>query len=322
MRALFWARNPLHGRFKLNEKIFRDTRTQIGILKSRGVTIKNKRFAKQLIKNINYYNLINGYKEPFLQAGTAYELYKPGTTLNEIYALYEFDRRLRIVTLEYILEIEKQIKSLIAYCFSEKHGHRNYLKLENFDTQGAKKYGQVCTLLSSLYKKIASNIDKDLSILHYASSKNHIPLWVLVNSISMGDISKFYSNMLQQERDDVSRRMKWGVRSHQLASALFFLSTIRNRCAHDERLYSYLSYANLCRNKYLSYFHITTNTNNYFSVMVAFKMLLSDKRYVSYHNQFEKLIDELSSKLTTISVSKIRNIMGLPNNWKHLKALH
>ena len=51
----------------MEEKVFRDTRIQIGILKSRGVIIKNKRLAKQLIRNVNYYNLINGYKEPFLQ---------------------------------------------------------------------------------------------------------------------------------------------------------------------------------------------------------------------------------------------------------------
>lgn len=306
----------------MTEKLFRDTRIQIGLLKSRGVVIKNRRFAKQTIRNVNYYNLINGYKEPFLQTGTTCEKYIAGTTFDEIYALYEFDRRLRILTLEYILEIEKQAKAIIAYCFSESHGHKNYLKLENFDTQGIIKYGQVCDLLSSLYKKISLNKNKDLSISHYVSGKNYIPLWVLVNSISMGDISKFYSNMLQRERENVARRMKWGVKEHQLASGLFFLSTIRNRCAHDERLYSYLSYANLCNNRYFKYFHITTNTNNYFSVMVCFKMLLSNKRYITYQNQFDDLMNKLSSELKTIPFSKIRSIMGLPNNWRHLSSLN
>ena len=305
----------------MDEKIFRDTRMQIGILKSRGVIIKNKRIAKQLIRNTNYYNLINGYKEPFLQPNTSYEKYFPGTTFEEIYALYEFDRKLRIITLEYILEIEKQVKSLIACCFSKVHGNKNYLKLENFDTLDQKKYGQVCNLLSSLYKKISLNIDKDLSVSHYVSGKNYIPLWVLVNTLSMGDISKFYSNMVQRERNDVARRLKWGVKEHQLASCLFFLSTIRNRCAHDERLYSYLSYVNLCNNKYFHYFHKTSNTNSYFAVMVAFKMLLSTQRYQTYHKQIESLFNELSSQLSTISIKKIRGKMGIPDNWRRLKTL-
>ena len=305
----------------MSEKIFRDTRIQIGILKSRGVIIKRPKWAKQIIRTVNYYNLINGYKEPFLQIGTTYEKYITGTTLEEIYALYEFDRKLRIITLEYILEIEKQVKSLIAYCFSKVHGHKNYLNLENFDTQGIKKYNQVCDLLSSLYKKISLNIDKDLSVSHYVNGKNYLPLWVLVNTLSMGDNSKFYSNMKQQERNDVARRLKWGVRDHQLASCLFFLSTIRNRCAHDERLYSYLSYIDLCNNKYFRYFHRISDTNNYFGVMVAFKMILTDKRYQAYHQQMEHLFSELDSHLSTISVKKIRGIMGIPNNWKRLKTL-
>lgn len=307
----------------VSEKVFRETRTQIGILKSRGVIIKNKKWAKQTIRSTNYYNLINGYKEPFLQKGTNYEKYLFGTTLEEIHALYEFDRKLRIITIEYILEIEKQAKSLIAFSFSKEHGHKNYLKPENFDTQGAKKQKQVSDLLSDLYRKIEYNKNRDLSISHYVHRKKYIPLWVLVNSISMGDISKFYSNMLQKDREDVARRMKWGLRENQLVSCLFFLCTFRNRCAHDERLYSYLSYASLSDNMYFRYFHINSkNTNNYFAVTIAFKMLLSKNRYNEYIERIEDLFDELSKDLSTIPIKKIKKIMGIPTNWRSLKKLN
>lgn len=265
--------------------------------------------------------MINGYKQPFLQQNVSGEKYIAGTTLEEIYALYEFDRKLRIVTLEYILEIEKQVKALVAYCFSKIHGHKNYLKIENFDTIGADKYNQVCILLSNLYKKISLNCNKDLSVSHYVREKSYLPLWVLVNALSMGDISKFYSNMIQQEREDVARRLKWGVRENKLASCLFFLASIRNRCAHDERLYSYLSYVNLCNNRYLSYFGTNLRKNDYFAVMVALKMLLPDSRYQIYHRQIEGLFDELTSNLSTITVKKIQRIMGMPNNWKRLKKI-
>ena len=67
------------------EKVFRDTRIQIGILRSRGVVIKNPKRAKDIIRRTNYYNLINGYKDPFLQAKTPHEKYLPGTTIDEIY---------------------------------------------------------------------------------------------------------------------------------------------------------------------------------------------------------------------------------------------
>lgn len=304
----------------MSEKIFRDTRTQIGILKSRGLTIKNKKFAKQIIRRVNYYNLINGYKDPFLQAGTVYEKYISGSTINEIYALYEFDRKLRIITLEYILKIEKEIKSLISYSFSKSYGHKNYLKLENFDSTGTKKYDCVCSLLSHLYKTISRNINNDLSITHYISGKNYVPLWVLMNSLSFGETSKFYTNMHQKERDNVAKHFKWGVRENELGNCLAFLTTIRNHCAHDERLYSYLSTTNLSNNKYFKYFR-TTATNNYFAVMITFKLLMSDMDYKEYHQNLELIINELSSQLKSIPLKKIRRIMGLPTNWRRLQDL-
>lgn len=307
-------------RDNLSEKIFRDTRTQIGILKSRGLTIKNKKFAKQIIRRVNYYNLINGYKDPFLQLGTPYEKYISRSSINEIYALYEFDRKLRIITLEYILKIEKEVKSLISYSFSRSYGHKNYLKLENFDSAGTKKYDCVCSLLSHLYKTISRNINNDPSITHYVSGKNYVPLWVLMNSLSFGETSKFYTNMHQKERDDVAKHFKWGVRENELGNCLAFLTTIRNHCAHDERLYSYLSTTNLSNNKYFKYFR-TAATNNYFAVMVTFKLLLSDIEYKEYHKKIEVIINELSSQLKSIPLKKIRGIMGLPANWRKLQNL-
>lgn len=304
----------------MSEKIFRDTRIQISLLESRGIIIKNKRYAKQVIRNTNYYNLINGYKLPFIMTSTPCDKYLNGTTFEEIYSLYEFDRKLRIITLEYILEVEKQAKALISYCFSKEHGHKDYLKYENFESMGLKKYKQVSDILCAFYKKISSNIDKDHSVTHYVNGKNYIPLWVLVNTISMGEISKFYSNMHQRNREDVARRMKWGVRENQLSSCLFFLSSIRNRCAHDELLYSYQSYVKLCNNNFQGYFKIK-HTNNYFSVLIAFKILLSKNRYDSYHDQIECLFNELDNKLHTINVKKIQNIMGFPHNWKGLRFL-
>lgn len=91
-------------------------------------------------------------------------------------------------------------------------------------------------------------------------------------------MSKFYTNMHQKERSTVAKYFKWGIKENELGNSLAFLTTIRNRCAHDERLYSYLSTTNLSNNKYFKYFHITA-TNNYFAVMIAFKLLLSSVMY-------------------------------------------
>lgn len=301
------------------EKCFRDTRIQIGILRCRGMIIKNKSFAKRVIRETNYYNLINGYKTQFILQTTPNERYLPGTRFEELYALYEFDRKLRIITLEEILKIEKRVKTLVAYCFSDNHGHRDYLRFENFDIQGADKFLQVSKLLSDLYKKIDIN-KKDAAVSHYVNGKNYVPLWVLVNAISMGDISKFYSNMLPAERASVAKRMKWGVREQELSNILFYLSSVRNRCAHDELLYCYHSHVKMFQNRFYKYF-LTAKKDGYFSTVVAFKFLLTAREYSEYQNKLDILFEELKSQLTTISIKKIRDIMDMPSNWKKIEML-
>ena len=217
--------------------------------------IKNKSFAKRILLDTNYYNLINAYKAPFLDCSVSVERFLPNTSFEEIYFLSEFDRKLRILTLEYILKIEKSIKAKISYCFSREHGHRDYLVYSNFECNSSAKFKQTSKLLNSLYGKIYSNIDKEDSISHYVSGKCYLPLWVLVNTLSFGDISKFYSNMKNKEQNDVAKRMKYGIRPQELSACLTFLSSIRNRCAHDELLYNYLSYSSLNNNNYFKYFH-------------------------------------------------------------------
>lgn len=124
----------------MSEKVFKTYDEMISLLASRGVDISTpelKSYAKKRLQHEGYYNLINGYKALFLlpqNSPADDDKFKLGTTINEIYALYNFDRRLRNVFLKYVLLIETNIKSLISYTFSEKYGHSNYLIYSNFDT--------------------------------------------------------------------------------------------------------------------------------------------------------------------------------------------
>lgn len=305
----------------MSEKIFRDTRTQIGILRSRGVVIKSTRRAKDIIRRTNYYNLINGYKDPFLQTKTPNEKYRPGTTIEEIYALYDFDRKLRILTLEYILEIEKHVKSVVSYCFSKEYGHKNYLDSVNFDTSTYNKKKYVDIMINDLNEKIAKNRDKEPSVSHYVDGKHYLPMWVLVNTISIGDISKFYSNMLQKDRDKAAKRIKYGIRENQLRIYLYFLSTMRNRCAHDQRLFSYLSYVTLKNDNFPPKFKISKIKSNYFALMVILKILLPNNRYSNFQDCLEILLKQLGNQLKVIPIEVIQNMMGMSKDWIRLKDL-
>jgi len=67
------------------------------------------------------------------------ELYKAGTTFDEAYALYEFDREVHHIYLKYLLKVENSFKTVLAHEFSHLYGHDNYLKLENFHKNHSKQ---------------------------------------------------------------------------------------------------------------------------------------------------------------------------------------
>mgnify|MGYP005879518533 FL=1 len=78
--------------------------------------ISDHDYAIKLLKEHSYFALISGYKGPFKQKNGTYKIH---VSIQDIYALYLFDDALRALFLQYILKIEKHMKSLISYSFCE-----------------------------------------------------------------------------------------------------------------------------------------------------------------------------------------------------------
>lgn len=80
-------------------KPFKTHRQQLSILRSRGLNIKDGSKAMRILERENYYSLINGYKDLFLLKDSNNKVIEPeryitGTSFDEIYNLYCFDRDL------------------------------------------------------------------------------------------------------------------------------------------------------------------------------------------------------------------------------------
>lgn len=73
-------------------------------------------------------------------------------------------------------------------------------------------------------------------ISHYMLEYGYVPLWVLVNALTLGSISKFYSYLSQKDQNDIGRRFL--LKPDEMNSVLQVLTIFRNACAHDERLYN------------------------------------------------------------------------------------
>lgn len=316
----------LWGGNALSDKIFKTHDELISLLISRGVDISTgeaKRFAKTRLQHEGYYNLINGYKKLFL-INQQSDAYKPGTTVNEIYALFVFDQRLREIFLRYILEVERNIKCLIAYEFPQKYGHDNYLLYKNFDLCKKDSHKNIISMLSDIQHQIASR-GSDPSIRHYLDTYGYIPLWVLNNILSFGQISKFYFNMKQMDRQSISRTFK--IMDHELETLLKYLTAIRNSCAHNNRLYCFRSHDVMIDTKYHVNLKIPKDREyengkrDLFAAVIALKILLPSREFKQMIEEISIAIEEVKGSLKVLKIEDILSEMGFPSNWKKIKSM-
>lgn len=99
------------------------------------IVIENESMTLSKLQQVGYYSLVSGYKHLFRIP--AQKTYKGGTTFREIVALYEFDESLRELFLHYLLHIERHIRSLLSYYFTEKYGeYTKSLFSKMFETSG------------------------------------------------------------------------------------------------------------------------------------------------------------------------------------------
>ena len=156
--------------------MFSDINKQITILKSRGLEITNNSVNRNLLMDNNYYNVINGFKEPFLDKSKVIETYKPGSKFEEIYSLYEFDRKLRNLILDYSLIIENSLKTKIAYEFAREYGENKYLETSSYDFKNHEAKDRTIKLLFRINEKTEK--EKNTPIYqHFILNDKDIPIW-------------------------------------------------------------------------------------------------------------------------------------------------
>lgn len=257
------------------DKTFKTHDELITLLISRNINIstpEHKSYAKKALQHEGYYNLVNGYSKLFLASTTPDEKYKSGTTMEEIFALYDFDRKLRNIMFKYILSVETNIKSLTAYYFPQKYGY--------------------------------------------------VPLWVLNNILTLGQISKFYSILKQPDRQQISKTFY--ILDNQLESILFYLSSVRNFCAHGNRLYCFRTKRPLADFDAHAKLEIPKSDGkkydygkrDLFACMLALKYVLPKSEYMKLIKEIYRLFNLTRPKLSVISEQDILREMGFPLDWR------
>ncbi len=94
------------------KKEFKTLNEQIEILQNKGLVIENLEYAKEVLFRENYF-FLNGYRHLFMKSNVD-RTYIDGTTFEELYSLFLFDRQLRNIIFKNIIfeaEFKRQRKS-------------------------------------------------------------------------------------------------------------------------------------------------------------------------------------------------------------------
>jgi abortive infection bacteriophage resistance protein len=285
---------------------------QAQLLIDRGLIVPDKKTLEEFLRNINYYRL-SAYWYPFKQVDpiTGNERFKPNTRLETIIRRYNFDRQLRLLMMDAIEHIEVGIlRTRMVTQFTLAHGPFGYCDPKNFNPNFPP------TDYSFLLKKIDQAVDlsKEEFITHYKSKyfdEPHLPLWIIVEVMSFGQLYTFFSYLHYQEKKTLSNQ--FGISSTVFDSWIHTLNFIRNACAHHSRLWNREIPVppKLPKGNNPMDWYGPTNYDNrrIFSVLTIMRYLLNfiDPLCSNWQSQLEQLLAEYPEIYI--------KLMGFPINW-------
>ena len=304
------------------EKQFKNLDEQIDIFKHKGLIINDEKYAKQVLLRENYF-FLNGYRHLFILSEQD-KRYKEGTTFEELYSLFLFDRSFRNVLFKYLLVIENNLKSITSYQLSKKYGYRerDYLKPKNF-TGEPQKQAQLDDLLKKMKRQIRVNGSQHSATLHYASNYGYIPLWILVKVLSFGIVSELFSVLKKEDQEDIARIYE--IDPEMMMVYLPILANYRNLCAHEDILYENKTQKSIDDTVFHQLLRIkkvddeyVQGKNDLFALIIILKQMLYSEDFKNMTLELDNVIETLNYNLHTIEIDKVLDKMGFPINWKDL----
>ena len=291
------------------------------LIDEKGIIVTDRVYAEEVLHHIGYFPLMGGYKHLFRVPYT--KGYKTGTSFDEIVSLYRFDAELRELFFKYLLQIERHLRSLMSYYFTEAYGVEQckYLDANNYNNT---RRNQVTIARLIVTLKRATATTDYAYINYYRNNYGEIPLWVLTNVLTFGNLSKMFQVLPQSLKSKVSKNFK-PLNQHQMEQFLSVLTKYRNVCAHGERLFTYRTVDAIADTPLHKKMSLPKRGNQYekgkqdlFAVVIAFRYLLPKQDFMDFKKKLSREIDKVTKSVVHISEEELLGKMGFPVNWKDI----
>lgn len=205
---------------------------QVELLKRRGLIIPNEDKARNILTYVSY-NRLSNYWYPMLKLPKEDEIFKPNSSFETIFKLYQFDSELRTITFQAIEQIEIAVRTQIIYHFSIQHNSGFwYEKSEVFlDNTNHLQF------LSTINKNVLKT--KQEFILKYCRKYEQPlpPSWKSFELLTFTNVVSILKNV-KNNKDLIPIAKSLGIHHSILISWLESFIYVRNITAHHGRLWN------------------------------------------------------------------------------------
>ncbi len=274
---------------------------RIDVLIRRGLTFDDKDRLLHYLKHIGYYRL-SGYFKYFQDESNEF---RDETDFETVLKTYVFDRKLRMLLLDALERIEVSFKAQICdqMCF-ETLNDRWYQDSSNFAQD------RDHNAFSFVTKKINSAVGNSKEAWVKKASKDGcdlttLPSWMICNILTFGQISFIFSRLANNNQKKIAKQ--YSLNGRVLRSWMQSLTTVRNICAHHNRLWNKSIDTPFFMPKILEEYHL--EPNKLFSVLVVTAMLMEK---ISPRTKWPVALKSLLVEYSSVS----REEMGFPVNWE------
>lgn len=226
-------------------KLHRPYADQLDLLKSRNLAVGDDAAALAALQRIGYYRLV-GYWFPLRVPTPGSDVrrsddFLDGASFELAEALYEFDRKLRLLVLDAIERVEVAVRVDIAHLLGRRHrrAHESTVQLDaNFcqKRQGPRRLTRHQEWLEKYQEALRKSRKEDFVAHHEQNYGAALPIWVATEIWDFGLLSKFFAGMKYGDQNKIASR--YGISGQHLASWLRTINFVRNVAAHHSRLWN------------------------------------------------------------------------------------
>lgn len=238
-------------------KPFKSLPELVALLSTRGMAMSDAARTERKLGQVGYYRL-SGYWfpcrayvladdgqvqiSPLTGKPLRQESFLSGTNFDDVFALYLFDKRLRLLMLDALERIEVFVRSAIAHEVGyhdamayQDPAYINPVQLRSYvDKRGVTRNSWV-----EWCRRQQQQVDRcqEDHIESHRQAGKAMPFWVVAEAWDFGTVSKYFEMLKGSFQNRVCARL--GVSNAKVLRVwLQELNTLRNRCAHHTRIWN------------------------------------------------------------------------------------